>query len=98
MERNNATELSLPSAFATTLARCAGNDHQDNYDWRRFGPAPTLTRTSWQKLAGTLLKRLRRAGFVRAFVMSRLPGYRLYVRHFTTHADKTVLFATRDGG
>lgn len=77
MDRIGATEPSFLSAYATTLARCAGNDHDDNYDWRRFGPAPSLTRTSRQKLAGLLLKRLRRAGFVRAGDVSLSLGYGL---------------------
>jgi FkbM family methyltransferase len=54
------------TAYAECVTACAGNDHRDNHDWRRFGPAPfpTLSRerltATW---AGILLKRL---GLVRA--------------------------------
>lgn len=50
------------SDYALALAACAGNDHADNYDWRRFGSAPERPATrSWRKrLAAAWRQRLGR--------------------------------------
>ena len=65
MQTLAATETSFISAYAMALAACAGQDHQDNYDWRRFGPEASRPRSSRQKLADAFVKPLVRTGFVR---------------------------------
>src|SRR5215212_1952936 len=65
MQELAATETSFTSAYALAVAACAGQEHRDNYDWRRFGPEPSLTRTSRQRLADVFVKQLFRKGFVR---------------------------------
>jgi FkbM family methyltransferase len=65
MSTLEATQTSFTSAYALALAAYAGQVHRDNYDWRRFGPEQSVSRSSRQKLAAVFAKPLLRKGFVR---------------------------------
>lgn len=74
MHPSAGSKGSFLSDYATALAGCAGHDHQDNYDWRRFGPQETSppTHTWGQRLAARRNKRLHRTGFVSLDEVDRL--------------------------
>jgi FkbM family methyltransferase len=77
MQTLDATEVSFTSAYAMALAACAGQNHRDNYDWRRFGPEMSLPGSSRKKLADVLVKPLSRTGFVRVGDVQMLLNYGL---------------------
>jgi FkbM family methyltransferase len=86
MQALDAAEASFTSAYAIALAACAGQDHRDNYDWRRFGPEPAQPRSSRQKLADVLVQPLLRKGFVRVGDVQTLLYHGL--RFAEPHADQ----------
>jgi FkbM family methyltransferase len=53
------------AAYAIFLADCAGADHRDNYDWRRFGRVDAPHPTPGQRLGAAFKKQVRGAGLVR---------------------------------